>query len=45
MDRAMQRAISGKQVGALEREVQHAAGVDAHVAAHQGGPTPQEGER
>lgn len=37
MDRAMQRAIAGKQVAALEREVEHAPGVDAHVAAHQAG--------
>ncbi|HEX2880397.1 MAG TPA: Fe-S protein assembly chaperone HscA [Polyangiaceae bacterium] len=44
MDRAMQRAIAGKQVGTLEQEVQHAAGVDAHVAAHQQGPIPQEGK-
>jgi molecular chaperone HscA len=51
MDRAMQRAIAGKQVGALEQEVRHAAGVDAHVAAHReaaappAAPVPQEGKR
>ncbi len=34
MDRAVAKAISGRQVGEIERTVEHAAGVDAHVAAH-----------
>jgi molecular chaperone HscA len=34
MDRAVARAIAGKQVEEVEHEVEHAAGVDAHVEAH-----------
>jgi molecular chaperone HscA len=34
MDRAVAKAIAGKQVGEIEREVERAAGVDAHVEAH-----------
>jgi molecular chaperone HscA len=34
MDRAVARAIAGKQVAEIEQEVEHAAGVDAHVEAH-----------
>jgi molecular chaperone HscA len=34
MDRAVARAIAGKQVGDVERDVAHAEGVDAHVEAH-----------
>lgn len=34
MDRAVAKAISGRQVGEIEKTVEHAAGVDAHVAAH-----------
>jgi molecular chaperone HscA len=39
MNRAIQAAISGKRVAAVEEQVAHAAGVDAHVAEHgtQGG--------
>jgi len=34
MDRAIARAIAGKQIEEIEAEVQDAAGVDAHVEAH-----------
>jgi len=34
MDRAVARAIAGKQVDDIEKDVAAAAGVDAHVAAH-----------
>lgn len=34
MNRAIQQAIAGKEVGAVEQSVAHAAGVDAHVQAH-----------
>ena len=36
MDRAIKAAISGKEVGDVERRVAHAAGVDAHLAERQG---------
>ena len=35
MDRAVAKAIAGRQVEDIEKSVEHAAGVDAHVAAHQ----------
>ncbi len=35
MDRAMKAAIAGKRLGDLATEVESAAGVDAHVAAHE----------
>jgi len=34
MNRAIQSAIAGKNLGAVEQSVAHAAGVDAHVAKH-----------
>jgi len=34
MNRAIQAAIAGKNLGAVEQSVAHAAGVDAHVAKH-----------
>jgi molecular chaperone HscA len=34
MDRAVARAIAGKQVDEVEHQVEHAQGVDAHVEAH-----------
>jgi molecular chaperone HscA len=34
MDRAVARAIAGRQVEEVEHAVEHAAGVDAHVEAH-----------
>ena len=34
MDRAVARAIAGKQVEEVERDVASAEGVDAHVEAH-----------
>lgn len=34
MDRAIARAIAGKEVEQIERSVAHAKGVDAHVAEH-----------
>jgi len=34
MDRAVQRAIAGKQVEDVEKDVEKAAGVDAHVEEH-----------
>jgi len=34
MNRAIQSAIAGKDLGAVERSVAHAEGVDAHVAKH-----------
>lgn len=37
MDRAVAQAIAGKQLGDVEKSVEHAAGVDAHVAAHGSG--------
>ncbi|HVY29181.1 MAG TPA: Fe-S protein assembly chaperone HscA [Polyangiaceae bacterium] len=36
MNRAVAQAIAGKNVGDIERSVEHAAGVDAHVARHRG---------
>jgi molecular chaperone HscA len=36
MNRAIQGAIAGKKLGEIEKSVEHAAGVDAHVAAHAG---------
>jgi molecular chaperone HscA len=36
MNRAIASAIAGKNVGEIEKSVEHAAGVDAHVAAHKG---------
>ncbi len=35
MDRAMKAAIAGKRLGEVAAEVERAAGVDAHVAAHE----------
>jgi len=37
MNRAIQLAISGKDLNAVEQSVAHAAGVDAHLQAHQSG--------
>jgi molecular chaperone HscA len=34
MDRAVAKAIAGKQVDDIEKDVERAAGVDAHVAEH-----------
>ena len=34
MNRAIQSAISGKNLGAVEQSVAHAAGVEAHLAKH-----------
>ncbi len=34
MNRAIQSAIAGKNLGAVERSVAHAAGVEAHLAKH-----------
>ena len=34
MNRAIQGAISGKNLGAIERSVAHAAGIEAHLAKH-----------
>jgi len=34
MNRAIQSAIAGKNLGAVERSVAHAAGVEAHLANH-----------
>lgn len=39
MNRAIQRAISGKNLSAVEQSVAHAAGVEAHLLAHQGPST------
>jgi len=36
MNRAVAAAISGKSLSAIEQSVEHAAGVDAHVARHRG---------
>jgi molecular chaperone HscA len=36
MNRAVAQAIAGKSVGDIEKSVEHAAGVDAHVARHRG---------
>jgi molecular chaperone HscA len=36
MNRAVAQAIAGKNVMDIERTVEHAAGVDAHVARHRG---------
>jgi molecular chaperone HscA len=36
MNRAVAQAIAGKNVMDVERNVEHAAGVDAHVARHRG---------
>ncbi len=37
MNRAIQLAISGKDLSSVERSVSHAAGVEAHLEAHQHG--------
>jgi molecular chaperone HscA len=37
MDRAIREATLGKDLGEIERRVEHAAGVDAHVEAHAAG--------
>ncbi len=37
MNRAIAGAIAGKALGEVERSVEHAAGVDAHLAAHASG--------
>jgi hypothetical protein len=34
MDRAVQAALDGRAITDIERSVEAAAGVDAHVAAH-----------
>lgn len=34
MNRAIQSAIAGKNVGSVERSVAHAAGIEAHLAKH-----------
>jgi molecular chaperone HscA len=36
MNRAVAQAIAGRSVGEIEKSVEHAAGVDAHVARHRG---------
>ncbi len=36
MNRAIQAAIAGKNLGAIEQSVAHAAGVEAHLAKHGG---------
>jgi molecular chaperone HscA len=36
MDRAVTHAIAGKSLNDIEKTVEHAAGVDAHVARHRG---------
>jgi molecular chaperone HscA len=36
MNRAVQAAIEGRALGDVERRVEHARGVDAHLAAHAG---------
>jgi molecular chaperone HscA len=36
MNRAVAEAIAGKSLSAVEQSVEHAAGVDAHVARHRG---------
>ncbi len=36
MNRAVAEAIAGKNVNEIEKSVEHAAGVDAHVARHRG---------
>jgi molecular chaperone HscA len=36
MNRAVAEAIAGKSLSAVEKSVEHAAGVDAHVARHRG---------
>jgi molecular chaperone HscA len=42
MNRAIKQAISGKALGAVEKTVAHAAGVEAHLEAHQSGnPEPK----
>jgi len=41
MNRAIQLAISGKNLNAVEQSVAHAAGVDAHLQAHQTGTAPK----
>jgi molecular chaperone HscA len=38
MNRAVAAAIAGRSVSDIERTVEHAAGVDAHVARHRGEP-------
>jgi molecular chaperone HscA len=34
MDRAIAGAIAGQQIATVERQVAHAAGVEAHLVAH-----------
>jgi molecular chaperone HscA len=34
MNRAIQAAIAGKNLGSVERSVAHAAGIEAHLAKH-----------
>jgi len=36
MNRAVAEAIAGKSLSAIEKSVEHATGVDAHVARHRG---------
>ncbi len=43
MNRAIQQAISGKDLSAVEQSVAHAAGVEAHLQAHQSAGTPAKG--
>jgi len=38
MNRAVAQAIAGKSLNDIEKTVEHAAGVDAHVARHRGEP-------
>lgn len=45
MDRAMKDAIAGKRLGDLAAEVETAAGVDAHVAAHEAARAGRSEER
>ena len=37
MNRAIQAAIAGKNLGSVEQSVAHAAGVEAHLAKHKEG--------
>ena len=37
MNRAVQAAIEGRSVSEIAKSVEHAAGVDAHVLAHEQG--------
>jgi len=40
MDRAFQGALAGRKLGAVAESVEHARGVDAHLADHQKGSAP-----